>query len=89
MQEDDCESVDYFHVELDQHSVILAEGAPSESFLEDGNRGQFYNSGDRAAMYSAAGRSRERCAPWVASGGELEEIQRNLADVAGMIALAA
>ena len=31
---DNVEQVDYVHVELDTHAVILAEGAPSESFME-------------------------------------------------------
>lgn len=34
-------SVDYFHIELDRHDVVLAEGLPVESYLEDGNRAAF------------------------------------------------
>jgi hypothetical protein len=30
--------VEYFHVELEQHDVVLAEGLPSETYLESGNR---------------------------------------------------
>jgi hypothetical protein len=37
-------SVDYFHVELDGHAVLLAEGLPAESYLDTGNRGFFANS---------------------------------------------
>ncbi|GBQ89859.1 Hint domain-containing protein [Asaia krungthepensis] len=29
---------DYFHFETEAHSVVLAEGAPSESYLDTGNR---------------------------------------------------
>jgi hypothetical protein len=32
-------AVTYFHVELDSHDVLLAEGMPAESFLDTGNRG--------------------------------------------------
>ena len=31
-------SVRYVHVELDRHSVVLAEGLPTESYLDTGNR---------------------------------------------------
>jgi V8-like Glu-specific endopeptidase len=33
-----CPSVTYWHVELDRHDVLLAEGMPCESFLDTGNR---------------------------------------------------
>ncbi|MBE9603255.1 Hint domain-containing protein [Acetobacteraceae bacterium H6797] len=35
--------VEYFHVELDRHSLLIAEGAPTESYLETGNRHLFSN----------------------------------------------
>ncbi|MFT8720809.1 Hint domain-containing protein [Acetobacter sp.] len=31
----------YFHIETEQHSVLLAENAPSESYLDTGNRRSF------------------------------------------------
>jgi autotransporter passenger strand-loop-strand repeat protein len=37
--------VEYFHVELDGHDVLLAEGAPAESYLDCGNRDNFENGG--------------------------------------------
>jgi len=33
--------ITYWHVELDAHDVLLAEGMPCESFLDTGNRGAF------------------------------------------------
>jgi hypothetical protein len=33
--------VTYWHVELDRHDVLLAEGVPAESFLDTGNRALF------------------------------------------------
>ncbi len=36
-------SVTYFHVELERHAVILAEGLPAESYLDTGNRAFFSN----------------------------------------------
>ncbi len=37
--------VEYWHVELDAHDVILAEGLPAESYLDCGNRSAFANGG--------------------------------------------
>jgi len=33
-----CEEVEYFHILLDQHQIIFAEGAPSESFFAGSDR---------------------------------------------------
>jgi hypothetical protein len=38
-------AVDYYHVELDAHDIMLAEGLPAESYLNTGNRGAFANGG--------------------------------------------
>ena len=38
-------SIEYFHVELDRHDIILAEGLPAESYLDTGDRGSFQNAG--------------------------------------------
>ena len=89
VRERGLDRVDYFHVELDRHEVLLAEGAPSESFLEDGNRGQFHNPAEYGAMYPDGLARGDRCAPWVDSGTELEAILAQLAKVAGDVALAA
>ncbi|MBN8896792.1 MAG: Hint domain-containing protein, partial [Rhodospirillales bacterium] len=37
--------VTYFHVELDGHDVLLADGLPAESYLEVGGRSAFANAG--------------------------------------------
>ena len=34
--------VEYFHVELDSHDILLAEGIPAESYLDCDNRNGFY-----------------------------------------------
>jgi hypothetical protein len=34
-------SVVYYHLELDEHDVVLAEDLPAETFLDTGNRGAF------------------------------------------------
>ncbi len=46
-------SVAYWHLELDRHDVVLAEGLPAESYLDTGNQSAFANAGD--AGLAAAG----------------------------------
>ena len=37
--------VEYWHIELDEHDIIIAEGLPAESYLDQGNRSAFVNGG--------------------------------------------
>ena len=46
-QETGWAAVEYFHVELDAHAILLAEGLPAESYLNTGNRGFFANRASR------------------------------------------
>lgn len=48
------ERIDYHHVELDSHDVLLAEGAASESFVDDNGRQVFHNAHEHAALYPDA-----------------------------------
>jgi hypothetical protein len=41
VQDANCPRAHYFHVELPAHDVLLAEGLPTESYLDTGNRDQF------------------------------------------------
>jgi hypothetical protein len=43
--------VEYFHVELESHDILLAEGAPAESYLDCGNRRNFENGGDGVTLH--------------------------------------
>jgi microcystin-dependent protein len=40
-----CAEIEYWHIELDAHAVLLAEGLPAESYLDTGNRPSFVNGG--------------------------------------------
>jgi hypothetical protein len=44
-------AVSYWHVELERHDVLLAEGLPSESYLDTGNRCAFVNGGVAVQMH--------------------------------------
>jgi Hint domain-containing protein len=79
-------SLHYFHVELDRHGILLAEGLPTESYLDTGNRATFTNAG--VAMlhpdFQVNGFLRtwkdDACAPLTVDPATLEPISRRLAD---------
>jgi hypothetical protein len=45
----------YFHVELADHALILAEGVPAETFLDTVTRRRFDNFADYEARYGDTG----------------------------------
>lgn len=86
VQERGLDRVDYFHVELASHDVLLAEGAPSETFLDDDSRGVFHNAAEFAALYPDARPPAGYCAPRVEQGAALEAIRRRLARITARVA---
>ena len=58
-QEANQASVEYFHVELDAHAILLAEGLPAESYLDTTGNRNFLHQLQRAAR--AASRFDGRC----------------------------
>ncbi len=83
-----CQEVTYWHVELPQHDVVLAEGAPCESYLDTGNRSDFDNGKVIAAHPAFAGATAneiwlaQACAPQCRDGAALEAIRARLAAIA-------
>lgn len=67
-------SVTYWHVELDSHDIILAEGLPVESYLENGNRCDFEGEAVSTLhpMFQGSFGCENPCAPVVRQGGEVE-----------------
>ncbi|MBV9861509.1 MAG: Hint domain-containing protein [Alphaproteobacteria bacterium] len=41
--DDTARAIEFYHVELPSHDVLIADGAPAESYKEDGNRDLFHN----------------------------------------------
>jgi Hint domain-containing protein len=50
-QVESVEQIEYFHIELDSHDVVFAEGAPTESFVDCDNRMMFANGAEYALLY--------------------------------------
>lgn len=75
------DEVTYYHIELDDHEMLLAEGLPAESYLDTGDRRKFTNGGrpislfpdysshspDTIAIWEAFG-----CAPLILTGPRLD-----------------
>ncbi len=87
VQELAAPSVVYFHVELDTHSVVLAEGVAAESYLESGNRGFFANWGEAISLFpeltlslEQGSLSQRRCAPLARTEAEVKPIWRALVE---------
>ena len=73
-------TVEYWHVELDRHDVILAEGLPVESYLDTGNRVAFANGREARALHPEfeVRHWSETCLPYVASGPAVEKAKAAL-----------
>jgi len=79
VQDHACREVEYFHVELEDHDVILAEGAWSETFVDDNSRGMFHNAHEYDALYDSDESLAARYyAPRVEFGEELEAVRAML-----------
>ncbi len=78
--QENVDQVRYFHVELDSHDVLLAEGLPCESYLDDGNRKSFHNAGESVELFGRLDPKSwaDACAPMVAAGPQLTVIQQRL-----------
>jgi len=76
----DVGEITYWHVELDAHDVVLAEGLPAESYLDTGNRNAFEGEVTLLAHPDFSGQAREArgCAPLVVAGPVLEAVRESL-----------
>jgi hypothetical protein len=56
--------VGYWHVELDAHALLLAEGLAAESYLDTGNRGAFANAPEGVVQAHPAFATADALAAW-------------------------
>ena len=84
VQAERVDDVEYFHIELDTHDVLIAEGALSESFIDEDSRGMFHNAHEYRLLYPGAAAITRYCAPRLDEGYEVEAIRHGLAVRAGL-----
>jgi hypothetical protein len=86
VQAEQVEQVEYFHIELDTHDVIVAEGALSETFVDDDSRAMFHNAREYSALYENEEMAPARYyAPRLDHGYEVEAVRQRLARRAGLV----
>jgi hypothetical protein len=76
--DDRAQEVTVFHLELDEHDVLIANGVPAESYRDDGNRWLFQNAN---AGWDQP--PKMPCAPVLTGGALVDTIWQLLLDRAG------
>ena len=75
--------VDYYHIELAGHDVVFAEGLPTESYLDTGDRSHFANGTGPVRLhpdFAARTWEGEGCAPLVMTGPLIDALRARLAE---------
>ncbi|HEX3984289.1 MAG TPA: Hint domain-containing protein [Acidisoma sp.] len=89
IRQESVAEITYYHVELTEHAVILAEGLPAESYLEGTDRSSFSNGGGTARLHPSWGRSEldgsliwdaVAAAPLCVTGPALDRVRADLAE---------
>jgi hypothetical protein len=83
-------SVMYYHIELDRHAILFADGLPAESYLDTGNRTMFENGGCPLFLHPDFGMGQSArlacsCAPLTVLPAKVEPIWRALMERAGAL----
>ncbi len=86
VQAEHADTIEYFHIELETHDVIIAEGALAESFIDDDSRGMFHNAHDYRTLYADdVAQPACYCAPRLDEGYGVEAVRRRIALRAGLV----
>jgi hypothetical protein len=79
------DTVAYWHIELDRHDVLLAEGLACESYLDAGNRAAFANGSAAVRLhphFAAWAWEARGCAELIVTGPRLAAVKTWLDDIA-------
>ncbi|HEY1936170.1 MAG TPA: Hint domain-containing protein [Acetobacteraceae bacterium] len=76
--DDRAQKVEFYHIELARHDVLLANGAPAETYRDDGNRWLFLNHNNAWDQPP-----KPPCAPVLTGGPIVDAVWRRLLDRAG------
>ncbi len=82
--------VTYYHLELDRHALLLADGLLAESYLDTGNRGLFENGGRPVMLHPDLSGAQDRrdalsCRPLLCDPPAVEPVWRGMAKRAGYL----
>ena len=83
IRQESVSRITWWHVELDSHDLILAEGLSAESYLDTGNRSAFANGGLLAQAqpdFARAVWANDACAELVLSGPAVARARAGLLD---------
>jgi hypothetical protein len=76
--DDHAQEVKLYHIELATHDVLRANGAPAESYRDDGNRWLFWNANSGWGLPP-----QEPCAPVLTGGPVVDAVWRRLLERTG------
>ncbi len=88
IRQEQAARITYWHVELDRHDVLLAEGLPCESYLDTGNRSAFVEGGAAIALhpdFALRVWDARACAKLVRDGAELRAVRSFLLERAALL----
>jgi hypothetical protein len=86
IRQEACPRIEYFHVEMVRHELLLAEGLPTESYLDTGDRACFANGGGVLALHPDFSRwvwDGRACAELKVVGPEVDATRARLETRAG------
>lgn len=72
----ECERVTYWHVELDEHDILVTNGLPTESYVDHGNRNFFPGTTNNSIQLTKGGG--QRCLAYVSEGLLVEAVRMQL-----------
>ncbi|NTF88186.1 Hint domain-containing protein [Agrobacterium rhizogenes] len=72
----ECATVTYWHVELDEHDILVTNGLPTESYIDHGNRVFFSRTTDDSMQLVKSGGA--RCLTYVSKGPLVEAVRMQL-----------
>jgi hypothetical protein len=78
-----ADGVEYYHVELDSHDMIVAAGVVSESFIDRNSRAMFDNAAEFDALYGEQP-AVDDCAERIEDGYFVQAVRDRLAALAGL-----
>ena len=74
----ETDEVTYWHVELDRHDILIANGLPAESYMDCGNRGWFTGGQGEVDPDRSIGSPASYCRPFFNSGDIVEVCRSQL-----------